>query len=180
MYESLLVPQAAFLTDGQVVMRGAAGQEFQPEHPLQTARYIPRSPTLIMWFLVPALLVIHIFVCLLLVLAVLMQLPRSEGLGTAFGGNMMNEIAGSGAASFLSRFTVWLGVAFFAITLLLAVAYSHTGSGNRSLKEKLNAPAAAAPAATATPVASPVALPSAAPSVAPAASPVASPVPAQP
>ena len=59
---------------------------------------------------------------------------------------------------------------------------SHTGSGNKSLKEKLNAaaPAAAGPAATATPVASPMALPSDAPSVVPAASPLSSPVPAQP
>lgn len=135
-----------------------------------------------MWFLVPALLVLHILVCAVLVLVILMQLPRSEGLGAAFGGSVTENIFGAQTTHVLARFTVGLGVAFFVITLLLAVAYSHTGSGNAALKAKLNAaaPAAAVPAATATPVASPVALPSAAPSVAPAASPLASPVPAQP
>ncbi len=139
-----------------------------------------------MWFLVPALLVLHILVCAVLVLVILMQLPRSEGLGAAFGGSVTENIFGAQTTHVLARFTVGLGIAFFVITLLLAVAYSHTGSGNAALKAKLQS-AAPVPAASVAPAASPAAaLPVAAPSVAPAASvaptasPLASPVPAQP
>ena len=78
-----------------------------------------------MWLLLPILLVLHVVVCLLLVLVVLMQLPRSEGLGAAFGGTVTENIFGAQTTHVLAKFTVWLGVAFFAITLMLAVAYSH-------------------------------------------------------
>ena len=74
----------------------------------------------VMWLIVPILLVLHVIVCLLLVLVVLMQLPRSEGLGAAFGGAVTENIFGAQTTHVLSKFTVWLGAAFFAITLLLA------------------------------------------------------------
>ena len=48
-----------------------------------------------MWLIVPSLLTLHIIVCLLLVLVVLMQLPRSEGLGAAFGGATAENIFGA-------------------------------------------------------------------------------------
>ena len=82
-----------------------------------------------MWLIVPILLVLHVIVCLLLVLVVLMQLPRSEGLGAAFGGAVTENIFGAQTTHVLAKFTVWLGVAFFAITLALAIAYSHEGAG---------------------------------------------------
>ena len=44
-----------------------------------------------MWLIVPILLALHVIVCLLLVLVVLMQLPRSEGLGAAFGGTLVYD-----------------------------------------------------------------------------------------
>jgi preprotein translocase subunit SecG len=103
----------------------------------------------------------------LLVLVVLMQLPRSEGLGAAFGGGVTENIFGAQTTHVLAKFTVWLGVAFFVLTLLLAIAYSHQNKGQESaIQRELRAAAAAsAPAAlpTATPAAaaSPVASPSA-------------------
>ena len=115
-----------------------------------------------MWLIVPILLALHVIVCLLLVLVVLMQLPRSEGLGAAFGGAVTENIFGAQTTHVLAKFTVWLGVAFFAITLMLAIAYSHRERGRtRVQQELLNAavPSAsattAAPEATATPAASP-------------------------
>lgn len=84
-----------------------------------------------MWLLIPVLLTIHIIICLLLVAAVLMQLPRSEGLGAAFGGGMTENLFGAQTTHVLTKFTVWLGVGFFVVTLALAIAYSHlepTGS----------------------------------------------------
>ena len=138
-----------------------------------------------MWLIVPILLALHVIVCLLLVLVVLMQLPRSEGLGAAFGGTVTDNIFGAQTTHVLAKFTVWLGVAFFAITLMLAIAYSHRESGRtRIQQELLNAavPSASAtapaPAAAATPAASPeAALPAASLEALPAASPEA-PLPA--
>ena len=120
-----------------------------------------------MWLILPALLVLHVMVCFLLVLIVLMQLPRSEGLGAAFGGGVTENIFGAQTTHVLSRFTVWLGVAFFALTLLLAVAYTKQNSAKTSKvqRELMIAPvpiaapvvpaAAVVPSATAAPSASP-------------------------
>ena len=100
-----------------------------------------------MSILINLLLAVHIFVCLLLVLVILMQLPRSEGLGAAFGGTVTDNIFGAQTTNVLAKFTVWLGVAFFAITLLLAIAYTHSNmgkSGVQQLLDKASVPTAAA------------------------------------
>src|SRR4249920_825436 len=97
-----------------------------------------------MWLIVPILLALHVIVCLLLVLVVLMQLPRSEGLGAAFGGAVTENIFGAQTTHVLAKFTVWLGVAFFAITLLLAIAYSQRERGRTPLQRELLNPAAPA------------------------------------
>jgi len=131
-----------------------------------------------MWFIIPALLTLHVAVCLLLVLVVLMQLPRSEGLGAAFGGSVTENIFGAQTTHVLAKFTVWLGIAFFVVTLLLAIAYAHRDSAKTAVQRDLMAPAAAVvskPSATPAPVAAPVVpAASAAPSASPAASPVSS------
>ncbi|HEY5744083.1 MAG TPA: preprotein translocase subunit SecG [Terrimicrobiaceae bacterium] len=85
----------------------------------------------------PILLGLHVVVCLLLVLVVLMQLPRSEGLGAAFGSAVTENIFGAQTTHVLAKFTVWLGVAFFAITLMLAVAYSHRATGRTRVQQEL-------------------------------------------
>jgi len=127
-----------------------------------------------MWLLLPILLALHVIVCLLLVLVVLMQLPRSEGLGAAFGGAVTENIFGAQTTHVLAKFTVWLGVAFFAITLLLAIAYSHRASARSRVQQELLG-GASTPAAV-TPAAATPAVPASSPS--PAASPTASPSPA--
>lgn len=151
----------------------AAGQEIRQERPLQTESHGAGFGFFVMWLIVPILLVLHVIVCLLLVLVVLMQLPRSEGLGAAFGGAVTENIFGAQTTHVLSKFTVWLGAAFFAITLLLAIAYSHRASGRTKIQQELldSAPAAASlPAATPAPTAAQAASPeTAAPSPSPAA-----------
>ena len=103
-----------------------------------------------MWLIVPILLTLHVIVCLLLVLVVLMQLPRSEGLGAAFGGTVTDNIFGAQTTHVLAKFTVWLGVAFFAITLMLAIAYSRRESGRTRVQQELLNAAVPAASATAT------------------------------
>ncbi len=133
-----------------------------------------------MWLLLPALLTLHVAVCFLLVLIVLMQLPRSEGLGAAFGGAVTENIFGAQTTHVLARFTVWFGVAFFALTLLLAVAYSRKNSAKASKvqQELLNAPLPITAPAASGPPAAEAAL--AAPAPSPATVPSATPAPAAP
>ena len=103
--------------------------------------------------LIPILLIIHVIVCILLLLIVLMQRPRSEGLGTAFGGNVADTLFGSSAGNVLTKITTGLGVAFFITTILLAYLYSHRSPavGGSKLGRKLPGnpvPEAAAPFTT--------------------------------
>lgn len=70
------------------------------------------------------LLVILVAVCLLLCLVVLMQRPKQEGLGAAFGGGMTDQAFGARTTDVLQKGTVYLGTAFFVITLGLSVLVS--------------------------------------------------------
>ena len=84
-------------------------------------------------YLIDFLLAVHILVSLLLVFVVLLQRPRSEGLGTAFASGMVDQFIGP-ATSVLVRFTTWMAGLFFVLTVLLAVLYAHrsnSGSHNR-------------------------------------------------
>ena len=67
------------------------------------------------------LLGVNILVCVLLTLLVLMQKPRSEGLGAAFGGSFTDSIFGAQTSDVLTKGTIWLGVLFMTLTLLLGL-----------------------------------------------------------
>jgi preprotein translocase subunit SecG len=121
-----------------------------------------------------------------MVLVVLMQRPRSEGLGAAFGSGMTENIFGAQTTHVLAKFTTWLGGTFFLLTLALAVIYSHLNSRESSIQRDLmDRPApvatpastaplpAASPAKTTAPAATPAAAPASAQTSAPAATPAA-------
>lgn len=105
-----------------------------------------------MSILINVLIAFHVLVCLLMVVVVLMQRPKNEGLGAAFGGGMTENIFGAQTTHVLQKFTVWLGIVFFALTLLLAILYAKRGTGETNIqKELLSQPVpAAAPAASPT------------------------------
>lgn len=124
-----------------------------------------------MQYLLYFLLTLHILVCLLMVLVVLMQRPRSEGLGAAFGAGMTDNIFGAQTTHVLAKFTTWLGIAFFVLTLALAMVYARLYTGNTRLGDELMALPQPTPAATATPA--PVGSPLPAATATPAASPAA-------
>ena len=109
-----------------------------------------------MTILINVLIAFHVLICLLMVVVVLMQRPKNEGLGAAFGGGMTENIFGAQTTHVLQKFTVWLGIVFFALTLLLAIIYAKRGAGETSIqKELLSQPvpaAATAPAAADTPI----------------------------
>mgnify|MGYP006110478859 CR=1 FL=1 len=72
-------------------------------------------------FFIWSLTAILAIVCLLMVLIVLMQRPKQEGLGAAFGGGVTDQMFGAQTSSVLQKATVTLAIIFFVITLILAV-----------------------------------------------------------
>ena len=128
-----------------------------------------------MFIVMPVLIAVHVIVCVLIVLVVLMQRPRSEGLGAAFGGGMTENLFGAQTTHVLAKVTTWLAIAFFSITLLLSILTAKSAGAKTAIQEALLT--APIPQATAAPSASPVASPAATtlPAPAPATSPAASP-----
>lgn len=104
-----------------------------------------------MSILINVLIAFHVLVCLLMVVVVLMQRPKNEGLGAAFGGGMTENIFGAQTTHVLQKFTVWLGIVFFALTLLLAILYAKRGTGETNIQKEL----LSQPVPAATPAASP-------------------------
>jgi len=90
------------------------------------------------------LLGVNILVCILLTLLVLMQKPRSEGLGAAFGGSFTDSIFGAQTSDILTKGTIWLGSIFMVLTLVLALLYSHRQTAGPKLQEELSKPVATA------------------------------------
>jgi protein translocase SecG subunit len=103
-------------------------------------------------FLIGFIIFVHIVTSVLLVLIVLMQRPRSEGLGTAFGGGVTDNLFGASAGNVLVKITTWLGIIFFTTTLSLAFIYSHRNTaGSSTILEKLKQTPSAAAATNAVP-----------------------------
>lgn len=91
---------------------------------------------------------VEVIVCLLLILVVLMQRPRQEGLGASFGDAAASQVWGAQTTNVLQKFTVYLAIILFVLTLLLAVLVSRHQNGSKGEKIFGDAqPAAAAPAA---------------------------------
>ncbi len=67
------------------------------------------------------LLVVFVIVCLLMALLILMQRPKQEGLGAAFGGGVTDQVFGARTTNVLQKGTVYLGSLFFLLSLSLAI-----------------------------------------------------------
>jgi preprotein translocase subunit SecG len=116
--------------------------------------------------LINLLSVFFVVVALIMVLVILMQRPKSEGLGAAFGGGVTENIFGAQTTNVLVKFTTWLAGIFFALTLGLSVLYAHRGTGGQSafrhelMKQQTGSATSPAPAAaTSSPVSSPASSP---------------------
>ncbi|MEC5127589.1 preprotein translocase subunit SecG [Verrucomicrobiales bacterium BCK34] len=67
------------------------------------------------------LTVVIIAVSILMVLIVLIQRPKQEGLGAAFGGGSLDSALGAHTTDILQKFTTWLGILFFVSAIGLAM-----------------------------------------------------------
>ena len=127
--------------------------------------------------------VLFVLVAALMILVILMQRPKSEGLGAAFGAGVTENIFGAQTTNVLVKFTTWLTGIFFGLTFALSVLYAHHSVASSAFRRELmkNQPASQTSPAGAKP--SPVSSPGITPaqnssssSPAPAASPVSTPV----
>lgn len=132
-----------------------------------------------MSILINILLAINLVIALLLIFFTLMQRPKQEGLGAAFGGGMTENMFGAQTTNVLQTITRWLAGIWFVVALLISALYARQSKTPSELHRELEKlqPVAPAPATTETKdetkAADPKAEPTAAPAVpeAPAATP---------
>ncbi len=106
---------------------------------------------------------LFVFVCVLQIIAILLQASKGGGMAGAFGGSggMGTVLGNRGTATFLSKLTAGLATAFMILALILGIMSSRGGSESQGLVEQErqsrgSSPAAILPSAPATqPVAPP-------------------------
>lgn len=129
---------------------------------------------------------IHILVCVGLIVVVLLQADKGEGLAGAFGGGASSTVFGErGSGGFMSKLTTTMAIVFMITSLIIAVYVPrwedsqpvvNYSQGATSMPMTIpGMPAVDVPITPAPMVAEPVAAPTAAPMV---AEPVAAPTPA--
>ena len=86
------------------------------------AAHIPR-PFSMNWIsiITNLLTAVNLLVCILLILLVLLQRPKNEGLGAAFGGDTASNLFGAQTTNVLANLTRWMGGIFLAICLAIAI-----------------------------------------------------------
>jgi preprotein translocase subunit SecG len=106
-----------------------------------------------MSILLNLLLVVYVLVALLMIFVILMQRPKSEGLGAAFGGGVTDNIFGAQTTNVLTKVTGWLAGIFFFLTFALSVLYARQTRVSSGLRQELmkTAPASAPAGAPAAP-----------------------------
>jgi preprotein translocase subunit SecG len=90
-----------------------------------------------MTLLINFCLVLFVLVSTLMVLVILMQRPKSEGLGAAFGAGVTENIFGAQTTNVLVKFTTWLAGMFFALTLALSILYAHQSTASSAFRREL-------------------------------------------
>ena len=119
---------------------------------------------------------VYVFDALLMMLVILMQRPKSEGLGAAFGGGVTENIFGAQTTNVLTKVTGWLAAIFFLLTFILSILYAHKGPNSGNLSRELTKGATPAPVASATPVPGTSVSPAPASSTTPGGTPGGSPI----
>ena len=126
-----------------------------------------------MSILINVLLAVDMLIAVLMTLVILMQRPKSEGLGAAFGGGVTENIFGAQTTNVLVKFTGWLAGIFFVLTFMLNVLYAQHSSSDSALHKELMGmptPAATTTASPASAAGSPAAIPAPNAATSPAAS----------
>jgi preprotein translocase subunit SecG len=90
-----------------------------------------------MTLLINLCLAFFVLVSAIMVLVILMQRPKSEGLGAAFGGGVTENIFGAQTTNVLVKFTTWMAGLFFLLTFGLSILYAHRSTAGSSFRREL-------------------------------------------
>ena len=124
-------------------------------NPLDNPPGFTHIPRPMLSLFINVLLAINVVVSLLIIFVVLMQRPKSEGLGAAFGGGMTENLFGAQTSNVLANFTRWLGGIFFFLTLLLSILYAKQSTQHSAIQAAaIKAASMATPGPSASPGAS--------------------------
>ncbi|CAB4243477.1 Preprotein translocase subunit SecG [Methylacidimicrobium sp. AP8] len=97
------------------------------------------------------LVVGYALVALLLVLVILMQRSKQEGLGATFGSGVTDALFGAQTSSILVKATAWLAAIFFGLAVILSNLSGRLASDHARIQEKLRHPRTASPSAPSAP-----------------------------
>src|SRR3979411_2738078 len=102
-----------------------------------------------MSILITVLIGLWMIVAMLMMLVILMQRPKSEGLGAAFGGAVTENLFGAQTTNVLTKVTGWLAAIFFLLTFILSILYARKANTQSNLSRELIKGQTPAPAASA-------------------------------
>lgn len=107
------------------------------------------------------ILVVHVLLALSLLGLILIQHGKGADAGAAFGSGASGTVFGAaGSASFLTKVTTWLAIAFFATSLGLEYLSAHSKKDANSVFDRVVEEQSVAPAAVTSedlPVSEPIA-----------------------
>lgn len=112
-----------------------------------------------MSILISVLLIVEVLSAFLLIVVILAQKSKDQGLGMAFGSGMGESLFGSRAGNVLTRMTITLAVVFMLTTMVLGILFARGGRGTGSVMDGVAGEMPVAPAAPAAPAGGPGAAP---------------------
>jgi len=74
-----------------------------------------------------AIIIIHVFVCIALILIVLLQTGKGASLGAAFGGSTQTVFGATGSAGFFEKLTTVVAIIFMFTSLSLTYLSAKRG-----------------------------------------------------
>ena len=95
------------------------------------------------------LVILHVFVCFLMIGAILLQSGKGAEIGAAFGGSSQTVFGSRGPANFLSKFTVIVAAVFMVTSFSLAILAKERNFSSTVIdlkKKETSLPAPAVPA----------------------------------
>lgn len=110
-----------------------------------------------MSIVISLLLIVEVLSAFLLIVVILAQKSKDQGLGMAFGSGMGESLFGSRAGNVLTRMTITLAAVFMLTTIALGILFARGATGTGSVMDKADQQMPVAPAAPAAPATTPVA-----------------------
>jgi preprotein translocase subunit SecG len=96
------------------------------------------------------IVIVHVFICFLMIGAILLQSGKGAEIGAAFGGSSQTVFGSRGPANFLSKLTVVVAAVFMVTSLSLAILAKQRNFSSTVIdmqpKSETAAPSAAPPA----------------------------------